>query len=68
MPQVQSSNISEIEYDEANERLEILFTTGGRYSYEGVSKEMYQAFLGASSKGSFFHQFVKGKYPWVRLS
>lgn len=59
---VKSSNINSIGYDEKNKTLEIEFHSGGIYQYLNVEKELYDNIMSASSKGGFFHRFIKDKY------
>jgi hypothetical protein len=68
---VSSSNIVSAGYDEATRVMEVEFKTGkgtkGVYSYADVPKDIYDAFLAADSKGSFFHASIKGKYETRKL-
>lgn len=57
---VSSSAISAIGYDGYTLRVE--FRSGRVYDHEGVSKEVFYAFLNASSKGRFYNDHIKGRY------
>ena len=63
MPYVQSSAIRRIEYDDARGVLQIWFQeSGGPYNYPGVPRSLYERFLNASSKGSFFNDHIRDRY------
>lgn len=62
---VQSSTISEINYD--NNLLTVTFNNGREYSYEGVSKELYEEFTKAESKGKYFHENINYRYNYSRI-
>lgn len=65
---VQSSNIASVGYDPASSTLEIEFHSGGVYQYSGVSSEVYEGLMNASSKGSYFHHNIKmAGYPFKRM-
>jgi hypothetical protein len=42
--------------------------TGIAYDYEGVTKDLYEKFRHAFSKGKFLNTEIKGKYPAVRIN
>ena len=61
MQQVESSNIKSIGWNE--DKLYVRFKSSERlYCYQGVKKDLYEAFLNAESKGRFFCENVKNKY------
>ena len=62
---VESSNLSSVGYE--NRTLYISFHSGGLYAYPGVPESIYQGLLAASSKGKYFHAYIKGVYPYQRL-
>lgn len=63
MPQVNSTAIYRIEYDPATRRLHIWFrASGGPYTYYGVPEGVYEAFLAAPSKGTFFADHIRDRY------
>jgi hypothetical protein len=61
---VQSSNLKEVGYDAVARVLEIEFHSGGIYQYSNVPETIYLGLLGASSKGSYFHDNIKERYPY----
>lgn len=53
---VQSSTISEINYD--GKLLTVTFNNGREYVYEGVPANIYEGFSKAESKGKYFHENI----------
>jgi hypothetical protein len=64
MPRVTSSMIGAIEYSEADAELYVTFHTTGTYTYYGVPKRVYDAFLKAGSKGTFFNEHIRDEHPY----
>ena len=62
---VQSSTISEINYD--GKLLTITFNNGSEYVYEGVSEKIYEDFSKAESKGKYFHENINYRYTYSRI-
>lgn len=67
MPDVSSSVIRRIEYDENARDLDVTFVSGKRYIYHDVPLEIYVEFLDASSKGEFFNEHIKDRYAFAEL-
>ena len=65
---VESTALATVGYDEARERLQVEF--GGRaiYHYFGVPAAVYQGLLAALSKGSYFNQAIRGRFPFCLIS
>ena len=57
-----SSMISRIAYDEAEQILSVWFKESGRYVYYGVPKAIYDGLCAAASAGRYFNEWVKGRY------
>lgn len=69
MPAVRSTNISSAEYDKKKNIMTVQFLNNGAvYEYSGVPEEVYLALLNAPSAGGFLNAYVKGTYPYVRVS
>lgn len=64
---VQSSNLKSVGYDEPQKILEIEFLHSGIYQYSNVSKEMHINLMSASSKGKFFDQYIKDRFPTKKV-
>lgn len=60
---VASTDIAAAGYDPQSGELQVQFTTGRIYSYTGVPPEIYEGFLVAPSKGSFFAQVFRHNPP-----
>jgi len=64
---VNSTAISEIDYDAERAKLLVRFASGERYVYVGVPDEIHRSFVEADSKGRFFQLHVRDRYPFNRL-
>jgi hypothetical protein len=64
---VESTNIESIGYDRDFQILEIEFHNGAVYQYFDVLENIYEALMGADSKGKYFSQFIKGNYRYSRV-
>jgi predicted XRE-type DNA-binding protein len=62
------SRVAAIGYQAAEKTLEIEFVSGEVYRYFKVPEWTYKAFLKADSKGAFFRDRVRGRFPYVRLT
>ncbi len=63
-----SSVIRSFDYDEAEQRLDIEFMSGRRYSYLDVPLEEVAAMQRATSKGGFFNRRIRDRYDYVEQS
>ena len=65
---VNSSNVREIDHDPERQVLWVTFNTGAVYEYSGVSREVANAVMSASSVGSALNSIIKqGGYPYTRV-
>lgn len=64
---VNSSNVSEIGYDDEEMVLYVRFSRGALYYYEGVPPDVWEQFMAADSAGKFVHTNLKGRYPYGRV-
>lgn len=62
MPQVDSSAVSAVDYDDEARRLVVTFATGPTYAYDAVPRRVYETMLQAPSKGRFFNSEVRERY------
>jgi hypothetical protein len=60
-----SSNVASAGWD--NEVMEVSFKSGGTYRASGVSKNAYDLFMAAQSKGKHFNQILKTAYKWEKV-
>ena len=65
---VESTMLATVAYDEARELLQLVFRGRGIYRYFGVPAAVHQALLGAPSKGSYFNQAIRGRFPFCPIS
>ncbi|MBA7590381.1 hypothetical protein ES708_32497 [subsurface metagenome] len=65
--EVESSNIKKVGYAAALEELHIKFNSGTEYAYLEVPPEVFDALIGAPSKGKFLNAEIKGKYEYQRI-
>lgn len=56
---VASSNILAIGYQADSKTLGVKFKNGTEYHYSSVSKEIFEGFLNADSKGAYLDQNIK---------
>lgn len=64
---VESSTLAAIAYDRTRELLQLEFNSRALYQYFGVSAAVYEGLLRASSKGNYFNQAIRGKFPYSRI-
>lgn len=64
---VRSSNIRSVGYNPGDEILEVEFTNGGVYQYFSVSKQLYERFMAATSKGRFFSTYIRDKFKTKKI-
>jgi KTSC domain len=63
-----STAIRAIRYDEERQRLLVRFTDGDEYAYVGVPGEVHRSFVNADSKGRFFAEAIRGRFPYNKLT
>ena len=64
---VTSSNLSSVGYDSDLQVLEIEFNSGSVYQYSGVPTHIHSGLMSAPSHGSYFHEHIKDRFPFVRV-
>jgi hypothetical protein len=64
---VESTALAMVAYDEAQELLQLEFCSRAVYLYFGVPAAVHQALLEASSKGRYFNQSIRGRFPYLPL-
>jgi hypothetical protein len=62
MEPAQSTTILQHGYDQNSQTMTVHFKNGNVYSYKGVPPEVYKAYQGSESQGSFFANNIKGRY------
>ena len=61
---VKSTTLTTVAYDESQELLQLEFCSQTVYLYFGVPSAVHQALLGAPSKGRYFNQTIRGRFPY----
>lgn len=61
-----SSNLRDMEYE--NGTLRLSFNAGGVYEYYQVPQQVVNELQQASSAGQYFHQFIREKFNYKRIS
>ena len=64
---VESTTLATVSYDDAQGLLQLEFCSRAVYQYFGVPATVHQSLLDASSKGCYFNQAIRGRFPY-RLS
>jgi hypothetical protein len=64
---VESSTLATIAYDRIHKLLQLEFNSHATYQYSGVPPFVHEALLRASSKGGYFNQAIRGKFPYTRI-
>ena len=64
---IDGSNIKAAGFDQMTSTLFVQFKGGKIYSYGGVESGVYDDFMAAPSKGSFFKANISGKYETLKL-
>ncbi len=62
-----SSVIQTFDYDERERRLIVQFMSGLVYAYAGVPVEIAAGLRGAASKGHYFTESIRDRFPFTRL-
>lgn len=63
-----STAIQSVTYDEAANTLDITFTTGRAYRYFAVPRAVHEGLLSSRSKGRYFNDVIRPRYPCERLA
>lgn len=64
---VDSSNVHELEFDDATNELVVTFKGGALYRYEGVPKRVFDELIASESIGRYLAAYIKNDYPATRL-
>lgn len=60
---VQSTTLTTVSYDDTRNLLQLCFHDGSVYDYFGVPAQTHRGLLAAASKGGYFNQEIRGKFP-----
>lgn len=64
---VESTTLRSAGHDAQSAVLELQFRNGAVYQYLLVPPRVYRDLLGASSKGGYFNQNIRGRYPYQQV-
>lgn len=64
MTDIGSSSIRDASYDEGKQEMTLTFSGNRKYIYRDVSKKIFDDLCGDKSSGLYFHNHIKGKYPF----
>ena len=64
---VESTLLASAGHDARAAVLELQFRNGAVYQYFLVPRRIYRDLLRAPSKGGYFHQNIRGRYPYQRI-
>jgi hypothetical protein len=65
---VDSTTLLTVSYDEAQAVLQLDFCSRAVYQYFSVPAEVHQSLLAAPSKGRYFNQAIRGRFPYRLIS
>jgi hypothetical protein len=63
---VESTTLRSAGHDAKSAVLELQFRGGAVYQYFLVPQRVYRDFMEAPSKGEYFNQNIRGRYPYHR--
>ena len=63
---VDSSTLQNVAYDNDKKALILTFASGSLYEYAGVPPSVVRGLLLAPSKGRYFNEHIKTRYPYKR--
>ena len=64
---VESTTLRSAGHDAQSAVLELQFRNGAVYQYLLVPPKVYRDLLEARSKGGYFNQNIRGRYPYQRV-
>jgi len=65
---VESTTLVMVSYDDARELLQLEFCSRAVYQYFQVPATVHQSLLDAPSKGRYFNQVIRGRFPYRLIS
>jgi hypothetical protein len=68
MPDVTSSVIERVDYDDGAKMLYVEFRGGRVYRYDRVPRAVYERLLAAESKGQFFSRYIRDHYRATHIT
>lgn len=65
---VESTTLLTVSYDEARALLQLEFCSRAVYQFFRVPAAVHQSLLAARSKGRYFNQAIRGRFPYRLIS
>lgn len=65
---VMSKHVAGVGYDPATQELQIAFSTGSNYVYQGVPQETYDALMQAESVGGYHALNIRSRFPFQKVN
>jgi hypothetical protein len=65
---VESTTLLTVSYDEARALLQLEFCSRAVYQYFSVPASVHQSLLAAPSKGRYFNQAIRRRFPYRLIS
>jgi hypothetical protein len=65
--ELQSTTVKAAVYQPQSAWLDLEFPNGAIYRYQHVPIEVYQQLLQAESKGRYFNQHIRDRFPTIKL-
>jgi len=65
---VESTTLVTVSYDDDRELLQLEFCSRAVYQYFGVPAVVHRSLLDASSKGRYFNQAIRRRFPYRLIS
>jgi hypothetical protein len=61
-----STTLASATYYHRQNLLPVDFRDGARYTYSAVAPAVFRDLVISPSKGKFFHQYIRGRFPYAR--
>jgi KTSC domain len=65
---VESATLVTVSYDDARELLQLEFCSRAVYQYFNVPAVVHRSLLDAPSKGRYFNEAIRGRFPYRLIS
>lgn len=68
LKKVNSRDLLAVGYDAASLLFEVRFKISKRvYGFLNVPRKVYESFMQARSKGQYFNEHIKNRYPFIEI-
>ena len=61
-----STTLASATYYHRQNLLQVDFRDGARYTYSAVAPAVFRELVISPSKGKFFNQYIRGRFPYAR--